>query len=215
MAGSEGALKIKMVNTGSKVYAAAGCKLLVIDPTSVRRHENNRPAGYLFGHRAGQRRQHLVVLRQARVPDGLQILTATDGIGVKNEVKDINLSGGWVPSYRPLRFENRRRASITGKTRSADRSHYDYPIYKHDCADRAKTEKFISLSETAERRQLPDIRRHGRTFRSPTSFGQNSIKGYGTDYLTNSIHSFSNQGKLVKTYSDKTAFPAGVFFKTE
>ena len=39
----------------------------------------------------------------------------------------------------------------------------------------------------------------------------NSIKGYGTDYLTNSIHSFSNQGKLVKTYSDKTAFPAGVF----
>jgi hypothetical protein len=43
----------------------------------------------------------------------------------------------------------------------------------------------------------------------------NSIKGYGTDYLTNSIHSFSNQGKLVKTYSDKTSFPAGVFFKTE
>ena len=28
----------------------------------------------------------------------VQILTATDAIGVKNEVKDINLSGGWVPS---------------------------------------------------------------------------------------------------------------------
>ena len=34
IAGSEGALKIKMVNTGSKVYAAAGSKLLVIDPAS-------------------------------------------------------------------------------------------------------------------------------------------------------------------------------------
>ena len=211
IAGSEGALKIKMVNTGSKVYAAAGSKLLVIDPASDAVTKTIDLPGTSSGIVLGK--DGNIWSSCAGTPSYMvQILTATDAIGVKNEVKDINLSGGWVPSIG-LCASKTDNVLYFWKDESPDWSHYDYPIYKHDCTT-GKTEKFISLSETAKDGNYLIYGGMGVHPLTNQLF-VNSIKGYGTDYLTNSIHSFSNQGKLVKTYSDKTSFPAGVFFKTE
>lgn len=197
--GSAGASKNRMAVAGGKVFAPCGTKVAVLKAGQAAVDGTIEIGGTVRG-----------------------VIKSADGnvwVATKDKIAKINAA-----DYSVIKEESIQEGSIgdswgffasPGITAIGEAIYYSggsKKIYRHDFA--AGTGKLmVNVPDFVENAgiQYNDIAVNPRT-------GEvyiNTIKGYGTDYLINSISVFDLGGeepKLTANYKDYTRFPAGIYF---
>lgn len=198
--GSKGAGKLTMAVADGKVFAIAGSKLLVLEKgkTTVGKTID---MGQRIAAVAKANDGNLWVSMQGS-PAKIAKVNSKTGENIKtNVVTEVNLSAGVGAGCSITAYQNKLYYSGLGSK-----------IYRHDF-------------ETGTTTMLGDVKEFNSEMTmtyNPIAVHpitghiyMNRIKGYGWNFLINSIFELEDTGnglKMVHEYRDHTHFPAGIFF---
>ena len=198
--GSKGAGKLTMAVADGKVFAIAGSKLLVLEKgkTTVGKTID---MGQQIAAVAKANDGNLWVSMQGS-PAKIAKVNSKTGESIKtNVVTEVNLNAGAGAGCSITAYQNKLYYSGLGSK-----------IYRHDF-------------ETGTTTMLGDVKEFNSEMTmtyNPIAVHpitghiyMNRIKGYGWNFLINSIFELEDTGnglKIVHEYRDYTHFPAGIFF---
>lgn len=197
--GSSGAKKLTMAMADGKVFAASKSGLLVLEPDTKTARTIELEGTVTGVLRSSDGNLWVSTTSPARIA---KIDAATGEIIRSNEVTLGSLSAGW--------------GATPGITAVGDLLYYSgstTTVYRHDFAT-SESEKMLDVSTVVENAKVVynNIAAHPLTGRVYMT----TIKGYGTDYLTNNITVLAPDGTdgltLEANYTGHTRFPAGIFF---
>ena len=195
--GTEGAAKNRMVEINDEIYAIAGDKILVMNGGVLTRsiQMEGKISGIL------ETDDDNLWVACTTTPAQICLVNAKQGTVMdKHEITESGVSGGWGST-----------PSISAKGDYIYFSNATTKIYRHIFSEN-KTELMADVADYIENAKVVynNLGVHPQT--GEVYF--NTIKGYGTDYLTNdiSVFNFSKQQAPVANYKNHTAFPAGFFF---
>ena len=201
VAGTKGADKNRMAVSENKVFAAKGCNVMVIEDGKLTK-TIKMPDNISGIIRAGK--SHLWISCTSNPAVICKVNAKTAEIEQTNDLGDAKVGqGGWGELAAP---------AISAKGDTIYFSNHSTKIKRHIFNEK-KTEDVVQVKDYVENASMV----YGNLAVDPVS-GEvyiATIKGYGMNYLINSIavFNFSNpQSPLKADYKNYTKFPAGIFF---
>ena len=189
--------KNRMAKVGNKVYAIGGNDLLVLENGTLSKKVNMD--GKISGVIPGNHNNIWVSLDKK--PAAIVDINAKDeSVIATNELENYGVSAGWGAT-----------PAISAKGDTIYFCNNTTTIYRHIFSQNT-TEQMVNVADhiTDAVMVYNNLGVHPQT--GDVYF--TTIKGYGTDYLTNniSVFNFDKNVAPIANYKNVTAFPSGVFF---
>lgn len=201
--GSEGALKNRMAVVGNKVFVPGKKQILVLEAGKTEVTQTIELNATISGViKSADNNVWVSVLKTSDKKDRIIKIKAADGTIIKeNEISEGSVNAGWGATPGITAIGN--TIYFSGTTTS---------IYRHNF-ETGDTKLMVDASTLV---QDANIVYNNIAVNPKTGHVYiNTLKGFGLDFLKNSIALLDFSGtapKLHKEYRDYTNFPAGIFF---